>query len=127
VKIVFKHQPLGFHQYAYDAAMASLAAKEQGKFWEMHDKMFENQKALDRASLDRYAEEIGLNMKKYKAAMDSKKFDAQIKADQALAAKVGATGTPISFVNGIAVKGAQPFEKFKAVIEQELEKAKAKR
>src|SRR5689334_23687503 len=54
------------------AAEAALAAHEQGKFWEMHDKLFENQKALDRASIERYAEELKLNMSKFKAALDSR-------------------------------------------------------
>ncbi|MFL5320244.1 MAG: DsbA family protein, partial [Myxococcaceae bacterium] len=123
VKVAFKFQPLPFHQNARPAAMAALAAQEQGKFWEMHDKLFANQQALDRASLDKYAQEIGLDMNKYKSAMDSNKFDPVIAADQAEAGRVGANGTPTFYINGRQLVGAQPFESFKAVIDEELKKS----
>ncbi len=83
VRVAFKHQPLPFHQNAKPAAAAALAAHEQGKFWEMHDKLFANQRALDRASLEKYAQELGLNMGKFKAALDSGKYKEQIEADSA--------------------------------------------
>ncbi|MBX5484406.1 MAG: thioredoxin domain-containing protein [Myxococcaceae bacterium] len=123
VRIAFKHQPLPFHQNAKIAAMAAMAANEQGKFWEMHDLLFKNQQHLDRASLDKYAEQIGLDMAKFRAAMDSNKFEAQINADSAEGMKVGANGTPTFYINGRQVVGAQPFEAFKAVIDEELKKA----
>jgi protein-disulfide isomerase len=122
VKFVFKHQPLPFHNNAKPAAMAAMAANEQGKFWEMHDKLFGNQQALDRASLERYAQELGLDMGKFKAALDSNKFDAYITADSTEGMKVGANGTPTFFINGRQVVGAQPIEAFKAVIDDELKK-----
>jgi protein-disulfide isomerase len=124
VKLAFKHQPLPFHQNAKLAAMASMAAHEQGKFWEMHDKMFANQQALDRASLERYAQEIGLDMGKFKAALDSNKYDAYVTADSNEGMRVGANGTPTFFINGRQIVGAQPFEAFKTVIDQELAKKK---
>ncbi|MEW6431686.1 MAG: thioredoxin domain-containing protein [Myxococcota bacterium] len=124
VRVAFKHQPLPFHQNAKLAAMASMAANEQGKFWEMHDKMFANQQALDRASLERYASELGLDMGKFKAALDSNKFDAYVTADSNEGMRVGANGTPTFFINGRQVVGAQPFEAFKNVIDQELAKKK---
>ncbi|MBJ6763869.1 thioredoxin domain-containing protein [Myxococcaceae bacterium JPH2] len=123
VKFAFKHQPLPMHPNAKPAAQASMAAHEQGKFWEMHDKLFANQRALDRASLDKYAQEIGLNMAKFKAAMDSNKFDKQIEADMAAGAAVGASATPSFFINGRPLVGAQPLEAFKRVIDEELKKA----
>ena len=123
VRIAWKNQPLPFHQNAKPAAMAAMAAHEQGKFWQMHDKLFSNQQSLDRASLDKYAQEIGLDMAKYKAAMDSNKFDQVIAADSAEGMKVGANGTPTFFINGRQVVGAQPFESFKTVIDEELKKA----
>ncbi|MHC4838975.1 MAG: DsbA family protein, partial [Planctomycetota bacterium] len=73
VRIVFKHNPLPFHKDAPLASEAALAAGEQGKFWEMHDKLFENQKKLKRADIDGYAQEIGLDMAKFKADLDSGK------------------------------------------------------
>ncbi len=113
VRVVFRHQPLPFHQNAKPAAEAALAAHEQGKFWEMHDKLFANQKALDRATFEKYAQELGLDMGKFKAALDSGKFTAQIEADSAAGSAVGANGTPTFFVNGRSLVGAQPFEAFK--------------
>jgi protein-disulfide isomerase len=124
VKVVFKNQPLPFHDKARLAAAAGLAANEQGKFWGMHDKMFANQQALDRASLERYAQELGLDVGKFKAALDSNKFEAQISADSAEGTRVGANGTPTFFINGRQLVGAQPFEQFKSVIDDELKKAK---
>jgi protein-disulfide isomerase len=123
VRIAFKHQPLPFHPNAKPAAAASMAAHEQGKFWEMHDKLFANQRALDRASLEKYAQELGLDMGKFKAAMDSNKYAAQIDADSAEGMRVGANGTPTFFINGRTVVGAVPFENFKRVIDEELKKA----
>ncbi|WP_375758255.1 DsbA family protein [Corallococcus exercitus] len=123
VKIAFKHQPLSFHQNAKAAAQASMAAHEQGKFWEMHDKLFANQRALDRASLDKYAQELKLDMNKFKTAMDSGKFDKQIEADMADGASKGANGTPTFFINGRTLVGAQPYDVFKKVIDEELKKA----
>jgi len=121
---VFKQQPLPFHNNAMPAAEASLAAHEQGKFWEMHDKLFANQQALDRPSLDKHAEELGLNMGKFKTAMDSGKFKAAIAKDQADAAKAGAQGTPTFLINGTKLVGAQPVDKFKELIDAELKKKK---
>lgn len=120
VRIAFKQLPLPFHDKAQLAAEASLAAHEQGKFWEYHDKLFANQQALDRPSLEKYAEEIGLNMAKFKAALDSGKYKQQVADDSKLGGSVGATGTPTFFVNGHILVGAQPFDKFKEMIDQEL-------
>ncbi|AEI66657.1 DsbA family protein [Corallococcus macrosporus] len=123
IKVAFKNQPLPFHANAKPAAAAALAAHEQGKFWEYHDKLFANQRALDRASLEKYAQELGLNMDKFKAALDSGKFNAQIDADMAQASSLGATGTPTFFINGRTLVGAQPVASFKRVIDEELKKA----
>ena len=88
----------------------------------MHDKLFANQQALDRASLEKYAQELGLNMGKFKAALDSNKFDAQITADIAEGTRVGANGTPTFFINGRQLVGAQPFEPSRRIIDEELKK-----
>jgi protein-disulfide isomerase len=106
-----------------EAAEAAMAANAQGKFWPMHDKMFANQQALDRPSLDKYAEEIGLNMAKYKAAMDQHLYKQQIDDDSKAGTAVGASGTPAFFINGQSLSGAQPFDSFKKVIDAELAKA----
>jgi protein-disulfide isomerase len=88
----------------------------------MHDALFANQKALKREDLEKYAQEIGLNMTKFKAALDANKFQAQIAANQAQAKELAANGTPHFFVNGRRLKGAQPFESFKKIIDEELAK-----
>ena len=121
---MFKNQPLPFHQNAMPAAQASMAAHLQGKFWEMHDKLFANQQALDRASLEKYAGEIGLNVDKFKADMDSQKVKDLIAKDQADAQKAGANGTPTFLVNGRQLVGAQPVDQFKSLIDEELKKKK---
>src|SRR5205814_1960222 len=123
VRFVWKNYPLPFHNNAEPAAEAAMAANAQGKFWQMHDKMFANQQGLDRASLDKYAEEIGLNMGKYKAAMDGHAYKSQIEADSKRGNEVGANGTPAFFINGIPLSGAQPFESFKTVIDKEMARA----
>jgi protein-disulfide isomerase len=100
-----------------------MAANAQGKFWEMHDKLFGNQQALDRASLEKYAQEIGLNMSKFKADMDSHKYKDQIDADSAAGTKAGANGTPTLFVNGKQIVGAQPFSAFEPLIKDGIKQA----
>ncbi len=126
VQLAYKHNPLPFHQQAMPAALAAEAAREQGKFWEMHDKMFKNQTSLQRADLDKYAQEVGLDMGKYKEAMEKEKGKDRIKSDMAEAEKFGARGTPNFFINGHNFRGAQPIEAFKAVVDEEIKKADAK-
>jgi len=125
IRFVFKHSPLPFHKDAVPASNASLCAKEQGKFWEMHDKLFENQQALDAPSLEKYAGEIGTDVAKWKECFAANKYNAQILADQDLGGKVTARGTPNVFINGRKLTGAKPLEEFKALIEDELKRAEA--
>src|SRR5262245_41000965 len=105
------------------AAEASMAAHAQGKFWQMHDKLFANQQALDRASLDKYAQEIGLNMGRYKTVMDQHTQKANIEADSKRGNEVGANGTPTFFINGNLLSGAQPVDAFAAIIDKEIKHA----
>jgi protein-disulfide isomerase len=120
IRIAFKQLPLPFHDKAGLAAEASLAAHEQGKFWEYHDKLFANQQALDRPALEKYAEEVGLNMTKFKTTLDAHKFKKQVEDETKLGNSIGATGTPTFFINGKPLVGAQPFDKFKEMIDAEL-------
>ena len=90
VRIFFRHNPLPFHADAPLASEAAIAAEAQGKFWEMHDKLFANQQNLKRPDLEKYAQELGLDMGKFKAALDSGAGKARIQADMALAKQVGA-------------------------------------
>jgi protein-disulfide isomerase len=120
VRIAWKHLPLPFHPNALPAAEAAEAAREQGKFWPMHDKMFANQRELSAEAYERWARELGLDMRRFRAAVGSGKHRARIQEDQALAARVGASGTPTMFVNGEMVVGAVPFETLKPKIEAAL-------
>jgi protein-disulfide isomerase len=126
VELAYRHNPLPFHNNAMPAALAAEAAREQGKFWEMHDKMFAGQANLDRPSLDKYAQEVGLNMSKFKESMDKEKGKDRIKRDMDDANRFGAHGTPNFFINGRNFRGAQPIEAFKSVIDEEVKKADAK-
>ncbi len=125
LRVVVKQNPLSFHAQAMIAAQAALAAGEQGKYWEMHDKLFANAKALTRPDLEKYAQELGLDMAKFKSALDTEKFKAQILEEQKLVVGLGAGGTPAFFINGRKLSGAQPIERFKALIDEELKKADA--
>ena len=127
VRVVFKQMPLGFHKDAEPAARASLAAHKQGKFWEYHDVLFDNYKRLKRPDLENYAKQLGLDMKKFVADMDSPELAAQVKVDMAEAKRIGVRGTPTSFVNGVPVKGARPYEGFKKVVDEQLAIAKGEK
>src|SRR5262249_24568830 len=123
VRVVCRHQPLPFHNNAKLAAEASMAAHEQGKFWPYHDTLFANQGALDRASLEKYAQELGLDLDKFKRSLDSGKFRARVESDSTAGMALGASGTPTFFVNGRSIVGAQPYEAFKATIDEEIKRA----
>jgi protein-disulfide isomerase len=88
----------------------------------MHDKLFTNQTALDRPSLDKYAQELGLNMAKFKADMDSSKYKSVIEAETKEGSAIGVTGTPAVFINGRKIAGAYPFDTFKKIADEELNK-----
>ena len=98
--MVVKQFPLGFHKNAQKAAEAALAAHAQGRFWDMNDIMFENMKALEVPKLEKYAEQIGLDMTKFKADLSSGKYAAQVKGEMAEGKGAGVRGTPSVFING---------------------------
>jgi protein-disulfide isomerase len=100
-KLVFKHFPLTqVHAFAEPAARAAQAAHLQGKFWEMHDKLFEHQNALEPEDLERYATELGLDVAKWKADMNSEPVKQKVAQDQADGMKLEFGGTPAVYVNG---------------------------
>ena len=100
LKFVFKQFPLPMHQNAANASRAALAAKKQGKFWEMHDKIFENQRALQVDNLKQYAQQIGLDVAKFEADMASPEVQKQIDEEMRLGGQSQVSGTPTLFVNG---------------------------
>jgi protein-disulfide isomerase len=126
IRFAWKNQPLPFHQNAGPAAEAAMAAGAQGKFWEMHDRLFANQQALDRGHYEQYAQELGLNMERFRGDLDSGKWKAKIKADSEEGSRAGAGGTPTFFINGEKLVGAQPIDSFKKVIDAELAKSKTR-
>lgn len=126
VKVVFKHYPLPFHPQAVPAAKASWAAQQQGKFWEFHSELFENQAQLDDAFYTATATKLGLDLKKFEADRSSDAADKAVQADYKVGQANGIEGTPGFFVGGVQVEGAQPLENFKKIIDRLLNKASAK-
>jgi protein-disulfide isomerase len=120
VRFVFRQFPLDFHQNAHVAAQAALAANAQGKFWELHDKMFADQSKLDRASLEQAAKEIGLDLGKFKKALDDKTYAGAVDGDIKLGQGVSVDGTPTMFLNGKRVSDATSFEAISQQIEAVL-------
>ncbi len=127
VRYVVRNFPLDFHNFAKKAAEAALCANEQKKYWEYSKKLWENQNTLDVESLKKYASELKLDTQKFNDCLDTDKTLAEVLKDQQEGAKAGVTGTPAFFINGQILTGAQPFDAFKKVIDQELKDAKRKK
>lgn len=129
VAIVYRHFPLSFHPQAMPAALASECASEQGKFWEYHDALFENQSLLATEYYSKLAGDLGLDTKKFDSCFSSKKYQSVVSADQASGSASGVNGTPATFINGTLVTGsngqsvgAAPLATFTAIIDAELAK-----
>jgi protein-disulfide isomerase len=128
LRIVWKDQPLAFHANAEPAAHLARAARTQkgdAGFWAMHDALFDAQPALEESDLERLSKKNGLDVKNAMAQVEAKAHKRAIEQDRALAAGLGANGTPTSFVNGRKLTGAQPLEAFKAIVDEELARAEA--
>lgn len=121
VKLVFKHYPLPFHAQAKNAAKATLAAGEQGKFWEMHDLVFSNFSQLSDEKFKELAAQIGLNVEKFTADYNSTKYEQTILQDMAAARNAGVTGTPTLFINGKRLMN-RSLEGFKEAINNALKR-----
>jgi protein-disulfide isomerase len=125
VEIVWKNMPLTtIHQNAMGAALAAEAAHNQGKFWEMHDKLFENQSKLEPEDVKQYAKELGLNLSQFDSDLQNSATKKRVSDDMAEASSLGITGTPAFFINGRYLNGAQPFESFAKIINAELQRLK---
>jgi protein-disulfide isomerase len=120
VRFVYRDFPLSFHQYAQKAAEAAKCADEQGKYWEYHDKLFNNQNALDISSLVQYAKELTLNETRFNDCLNSGRMVTKVQQDLNDGLKYGISGTPTFFINGIELVGAQPYNVFEQVINGEL-------
>ena len=127
LRVVWKNNPLSFHQNALPAAEAAMEAQAQrgdAGFWEMHGRLLENRESLSPADLERYARQSSLDVGRYQRAMDTHVHQAGIEEDQRLATQLGATGTPSFFINGRNLRGAQPVTAFQAVIDEEMIRAR---
>ena len=131
MKYVVRDLPLeSIHNQAFKAAEATHCAGEQGKYWEMHDRLFANQRELARPDLSKHAEAIGINVGTFDQCLDSEKSAARIRNDMTEAQRLQATGTPTfiigltspdgSQVKGTKLVGAQPYGTFKSAIERLL-------
>ena len=124
VRLVIKNYPYIYRDYSHLAAEASLAARDQGKYWEMHDLLLKRSPKLDRESLIHYASELGLDVKKFTESIDGKKHAQEIDRDIKLATHLDVFNTPTFFINGRKIIGDLPFSYFKNVIDDELKSAR---
>lgn len=126
VKIVYRNFPLEFHQQAMPAAEAAQCANEQGKFWEMHDKLFQGQQSWSGSpqavqTFMSYAKSLGLDSKQFGSCMTTHKYADEIRKDSIDGIALGVNGTPAFFINGKAVSGAMPYDTiFRPIFEAEL-------
>ena len=120
VAVVFRDFPLPMHKEAPKASEGGHCAHEQGKFWEFHDILFQNQRALQPEKLSGYAEQAGLDVAAFDTCLSSGKYADAVTANKAAGEAVGVSGTPAFFINGQFLNGARPFESFKEVIDAEL-------
>jgi len=121
VKLVFKNFPLNTHQFARKAASAALAAGKQGKFWELHDRLFQNYNRLNDQVVQEQAQQLGLDMQKFEKDMNDPQIMQVINQDYQDGVKAGVRGTPTIFVNGTLLRNTNP-EGFQTAIDKELEK-----
>jgi protein-disulfide isomerase len=120
VRIVFKDFPLPNHAEAPKASEAAHCAGEQGKYWELHDRLFANQQALQIPQIKQYAATLALDMNAFNQCLDSGKHASRVEENMKTGEALGVASTPTLYVNGRPVVGAQPFEFFKAIIDEEL-------
>ncbi|MDH3884489.1 MAG: thioredoxin domain-containing protein, partial [Desulfobacterales bacterium] len=128
VRIVWMNLPLPFHKNAKPAATAALEAQAQKGdegFWAIHDKIFANQSALTADNLEAMAEELGLDPNRLSTALAGDAYAETIARQQSLAEALGARGTPVFFINGRNLRGAQPLTRFTMLIDEELARARA--
>ncbi len=129
LRIVWKNDPLDFHPNAVPAAVAALEARAQGgdtAFWQMHDLLYRNQQDLSRATLERLATQLHLDMARFRRALDQQTHADAIRADQALSDRLGVDGTPAFFINGQLLMGAQPLDAFTQLVDARLADARAR-
>lgn len=125
VRFVYRHLPLGGNPESRLVAHAANAAGEQGKFWDMHDRLYASGGPIDRPVLEELARELGLDLRRFAAALDARRFELDVSRDAAEAARLGVRGTPTFFINGAPLVGARPEADFRALIDKKLAEARA--
>ncbi len=120
VRMVFRDFPLSFHDRAIPAAIAANCADKQGKYWEMHDQLMSNQRALTDADFEGYATKAGLDLAAWNECRKDPAVAAEINTDMEAGAALGVSGTPAFFINGIMLSGALPYDMFAQIIDKEL-------
>jgi predicted DsbA family dithiol-disulfide isomerase len=123
VRFVFRHFPLAFHGQAEKAGEAAACAGDQGRFWDMHDRLWANPGKLGVEDLKEHATALGLDEERFGQCLDSGRLAELVQKDIQAGARLGVSGTPAFFINGRPITGAQPFETFAQVIDEELERA----
>ncbi len=124
IRLVIKHYPYEYRDFSHIAAEASLAAMDQEKFWEMHHLLLKRSPKLDRNSLIKYAQEIGLDVKIFTDSLEKMRHLKIIERDKKVAVDMDIYNTPTFFINGRKVIGNRPYEYFKRIIEEELKGGK---
>ena len=121
VRVVWKDYPLTqIHPLALKAGQAAHCAGEQDKYWPYHDRLFENQSALDTDDLRKHAQAVGLDMPKFSSCLDSSKYADRVRAGMEMGNRLGVSSTPTLFINGRVLPGAYPYDQLAAVIDEEL-------
>jgi protein-disulfide isomerase len=124
VRLIWKDFPLtSIHPNAFKASEAAHCAGDQGKYWEMHDRIFANQQALDVAALKKSAADLGLDADKFATCLDAGKYADKVRAGMQEGTALGVGSTPTVFINGRLLTGAQPYEAFRQIIDDELQRA----
>lgn len=123
VRLEFRHNPLSFHDQAVPAAAAAVAAARQGRFWEMHSALFRRVNQLNQETILEAAQEIGLDMGKFAEDQKNPSVVALVEQDQVATTTMGARGTPTFFINGLVVKGAQPYPVLRTVVRDQIARA----
>ena len=121
---MFKDFPLPNHPNAPKAAEAAHCAGEQNKYWQMHDLIFANQQMMAVPNLKAHAASLSLDMPKFNECLDSGKYASNVSTDYQYGSSLGVSSTPTMYINGRPVVGAQPFEAFQAIIDEELAAAR---
>jgi protein-disulfide isomerase len=123
VKLIFKNYPLAYHAFAKKAAIAAMAAQKQGRFWEYHDRLFENYDRLDDQKFREIAQELSLDLEKFEKDMSDPATILRVDKDYQLGQSVGVGGTPTIFINGSIVK-ARSLKELRTIVEDNIEKAR---